>query len=79
MSSIYARKIEIIFSKEDGRILDGQSKICNWFYNRLLEACKKEYMEHGNESKLLHGRNLRDYGTKLKETYPFLQTVFSSV
>ena len=79
MSSVYVRKIEIIFSKEDGRILDGQSKICNWFYNQLLEACKKDYMEYGKESKLLYGRNLRDYGTKLKEAYPFLQTVFSSV
>lgn len=79
MSSVYARKIEVTFSKEAEWILDGQSKICNWFYNQLLEACKKDYMEHGNESKLLYGRNLREYGTKLKETYPFLQTVFSSV
>ena len=79
MSSVYARKIEVTFSKEAEWILDGQSKICNWFYNQLLEACKKDYMEHGNESKLLYGRNLREYGTKLKEAYPFLQTVFSSV
>ena len=79
MSSIYVRKIEVTFSKEDGLILDGQSKICNWFYNQLLDACKREYREHGTESKLLYGRNLREYGTKLKEQYPFLQTVFSSV
>ena len=72
MSSIYVRKIEVTFSKEDGLILDGQSKICNWFYNQLLDACKKEYREHGTESKLLYGRNLREYGTKLKEQYPFL-------
>ena len=48
MSSIYNRKIEVEFQKEDGFILDGQSKICNWFYNRLLEACINDYKENGN-------------------------------
>ena len=79
MSSIYVRKIEVKFSKEDSFILDGQSKICNWLYNQLLDACRKEYQKNGKQSKLLYGRNLRDYGTSLKATYPFLQTVFSSV
>ena len=79
MSSIYVRKIEVAFSKEDGFILDGQSKICNWLYNQLLDACRDDYLKNGTKSKLLYGRNLRDYGTRLKERYPFLHTVFSSV
>ena len=79
MSSIYNKKIEVIFSKEDEYILDGQSKICNWFYNQLLDACRKDYKYNGNAKKLLNGRNLRDYGTALKEEYLFLNTVFSSV
>ena len=79
MSSIYVRKIEVKFSKEDGFILDGQSKICNWLYNQLLDACRNDYQKNGRQSKLLYGRNLRDYGTRLKEKYPFLHTVFSSV
>ena len=79
MSSIYVRKIEVEFSKEDGFILDGQSKICNWLYNQLLDACREDYRKNGTQSKLLYGRNLRDYGTSLKENYPFLHTVFSSV
>ena len=79
MSSIYVRKIEVAFSKEDEFILDGQSKICNWLYNQLLDACREDYLKNGTKSKLLYGRNLRDYGTCLKENYPFLHTVFSSV
>ena len=67
MSSIYVRKIEVAFSKEDEFILDGQSKICNWLYNQLLDACREDYLKNGTKSKLLYGRNLRDYGTCLKE------------
>ena len=79
MSLIYAKKISIFFKKEDEWILDGQSKMCNWLYNQLLDACQKDYKENNNALKLLEGRNLRDYGVSLKEKYPFLNTVFSSV
>lgn len=79
MSSIYNKKIEVIFKKQDIYTLDGQSKICNWFYNQLLDACIKDYKYNGNAKKLLNGRNLRNYGNTLKEDYPFLNTVFSSV
>ncbi|MGU8836452.1 RNA-guided endonuclease InsQ/TnpB family protein, partial [Clostridium perfringens] len=57
----------------------GQSKICNWFYNQLLDACIKDYKNNNNSLKLLDGRNLRNYGTTLKDEYKFLNTVFSSV
>ena len=79
MSSIYNKKIEVAFKQEDIHILDGQSKICNWFYNQLLDACIKDYKYNGNSKNLLSGRNLRNYGTALKEEHKFLNTVFSSV
>ena len=75
MSSTYNKKIEVDFKKEDIFILDGQSKICNWFYNQLLDACRNDYKYNGAAKKLLSGRNLRNYGTTLKEEYPFLNTV----
>ncbi len=79
MSLMYNKKIEVHFSKEDELILDGQSKICNWLYNQLLDAAQKDYKENGNQLKLLEGRNLRNYGVSLKEKHSFLRTVFSSV
>jgi putative transposase len=74
---IFNRKMEIIFSKEDEAVLDGQSKICNWLYNHLLEMVKEDY-KNGNKNEYLKGRNLRDQVPKWKEIYPFLKTVHSS-
>lgn len=79
MSLIYNKKIEVVFKKEDTFILDGQSKICNWFYNQLLDACINDYKFNNNAKKLLVDRNLRNYGTTLKGEHKFLNTVFSSV
>ncbi|MDH5163930.1 RNA-guided endonuclease InsQ/TnpB family protein [Heyndrickxia oleronia] len=79
MSLTYTKKIQIEFSKKDELILDGQSKICNWLYNQLLDACQKDYYENNNSLKLLEGRNLRNYGVSLKKSHPFLNSVFSSV
>ncbi|WP_156520793.1 RNA-guided endonuclease TnpB family protein [Oceanobacillus sp. Castelsardo] len=67
------------FTKKEEIILDGQSKICNWLYNQLLDACRKDYLENNNTLELLKGRNLRNYGVSLKKEYPFLNSVFSSV
>jgi len=75
----FNRKVEVIFSDEDKQILDGQSKICNWLYNHLLELCRRDYYENNNENKLLSSRNLRDQVPILKEAFPFLRTVHSSV
>ena len=75
----FNRKVEVVFSEKDKQILDGQSKICNWLYNHLLELCKYDYYENNNENKLLSGRNLRDQVPRLKGNYPFLKTVHSSV
>ena len=79
MSLTFAKKVEVIFTTQDTVILDGQSKICNWFYNKLLDECRNDYKYNGGQKKLLSGRNLRNYGTSLKDDYPFLKTVFSSV
>ena len=75
---IYNRAINIIFTKKDQYILDGQSKICNWLYNQLLDLCIKDYKENNNSNKYLSGRNLRDQVPKFKTNKPFLETVHSS-
>ncbi|MFJ8257926.1 RNA-guided endonuclease InsQ/TnpB family protein [Peribacillus asahii] len=77
MSLVFNRKIEMFFKKEDEHSLDGQSKICNWLYNQLVQAARDDY-EKGSPLELLRGRNLRDYATNMKESHPFLRTVHSS-
>jgi len=74
---IYNKNVRINFSKKDEIILDSQSKICNWLYNRLFEIVEEDY-KNGNEQKLLSGRNLRDLVPMLKEEKPFLKAVHSS-
>lgn len=74
---IYAKKIEVQFDDKDTNILEGQSKICNWLYNQLLQATIEDY-KNGNERKLLSGRNLRNYATKMKSDNRFLYSVHSS-
>ena len=57
--------------------LDGQSRICNWLYNHLLEKSlelKREFIQSGNPeaSKTLYTeRGLRNELPKLKEEHPF--------
>ncbi|MBZ5752697.1 RNA-guided endonuclease InsQ/TnpB family protein [Metabacillus rhizolycopersici] len=77
MSIVFNRKIEILLTKEDSFSLDGQSKICNWLYNQLVQATREDY-QNGSPLKLLEGRNLRDYATSMKKEYPFLRAVHSS-
>ncbi|MGL6106232.1 hypothetical protein [Romboutsia sp.] len=74
---IYAKKIEVVFDNKDSQILDGQSKICNWLYNQLLQVTIDDY-KNGSEKKLLSGRNLRNYATKMKSENIFLYSVHSS-
>jgi putative transposase len=64
--------------------LDGQSKICNWLYNHLLEKAnilKTSFIQSG-DSKLAKTiyteRGLRDLIPSLKEENPFLRSVHSS-
>lgn len=74
----YNKKVEMIFEKEDELILDGQSKICNWLYNKLLDICKNDYSLYGRDSKITHGNNIRDMVPALKYDFTFLSSVHSS-
>lgn len=72
-------KIELYVTQSTADVLNGQSDICNWVYNKLLETAINDYAK-GNELKLTSNFNLRDYMVRvLKEEYPFLKTVYSSV
>ena len=64
--------------------LDGQSRICNWLYNHLLQKChelKREFIQSASPeaSKTLYTkRGLRNELPKLKQEHPFLKVVHSS-
>ena len=64
--------------------LNGQSRICNWLYNCLLEKSlelKQEFIRSGNTeiSKILYTkRGLRNTIPQLKKDNPFLKVVHSS-
>src|SRR4029077_2275387 len=77
-------KLELTASEEIFRSLDGQSRICNWLYNCLLEkanALRQEFIQTGNSelAKTLYTeRGLRNLLPSLKEEHPFLKSVHSS-
>jgi len=64
--------------------LDGQSRICNWLYNHLLEKAqqlKTEFLQSGSveASKTLYTkRGLRNLVPAIKKEYLFLKVVHSS-
>jgi putative transposase len=64
--------------------LDGQSRICNWLYNTLLDTAqnlRKHYIESKDPLLALtiySKRGLRNLLPKLKEEHPFLKVVHSS-
>lgn len=78
-------KIPLKVNQKQGQILDGQSKICNWLYNHLLDHAnqlKKEYIETQDSSivtTLYTERGLRNLLPGLKKDKLFLKTVYSSV
>lgn len=79
--SIFIRsfKTELILDEANSTILDGQSKICNWLYNHLLELSINDYKNSGNTLKLSSGYNARNYMVNiLKSTHLFLKTVYST-
>lgn len=76
---IYNLKTEILFSVQDGYILDGQSRKCNWLYNHLLEIVNLDYELFGSASKIVNAENIRDMVPTLKTEFPFLCTIYSSV
>lgn len=77
-------KLKLEVDEQTARELDGQSRICNWLYNALLERSqelKREFIQSGNPSaaKILYTkRGLRNELPKLKKKHPFLKVVHSS-
>ena len=69
---------------EDTSVIDGQSRICNWLYNHLVEKAtlfRREFCETQNSdtAKMLYTkRGLRNLLPKIKQEKPFLKVVHSS-
>lgn len=77
-------KLSIEADEQTSQSVDGQSRICNWLYNHLLEKAntlKQEFIQTGNKeaSKTLYTeRGLRNLIPSLKKEFPFLKSVHSS-
>lgn len=77
-------KLQLEALKENFRSLDGQSRICNWLYNRLLQKAntlRQEFIQTRNTelAKTLYTeRGLRNLLPSFKEEFPFLKSVHSS-
>lgn len=77
-------KLQMSAQAETFRSLDGQSKICNWLYNHLLEKAntlKKQFIQTGDQecAKVLYTkRGLRNLLLPLKKEHIFLKSVHSS-
>ena len=79
-----AVKIPLVVGEREAAVLDSQSRIANWLYNKLLEqanALRAQYRANQDKAvgKILYTeRGLRDLISALKEQYPFLRSVYSS-
>jgi putative transposase len=77
-------KLQLEADKDTWLVVDGQSRICNWLYNQLLEKAnffKQQFIDTGNAecSRIVYTKyGLRDLIPKLKKEHPFLKTVHSS-
>jgi len=84
-----AVKISLLVSPQEAGMLDSQSRIANWLYNKLLEqanSLRQQYREaHDQETRdqigltLYTERGLRNLIPGLKKQQPFLKVVYSSV
>lgn len=78
-------KIALEVGKKQAAILDSQSRIANWLYNKLLEhanALRKQYRQTQDKEvgrTLYTERGLRDLIPSFKVAHPFLKSVYSSV
>src|ERR1700722_1278381 len=77
-------KLQLVADNDIFRLLDSQSRICNWLYNHLIEqgnAYKQQFIETQNPqySKTVYTKfGLRNLIPELKKEHPFLKTVHSS-
>lgn len=80
-----ALKMRLDVDEHTAAILDGQSRIANWLYNHLLEEAntlreKFRSTQDPEAARVLYTeRGLRNRIPALKQEYPFLRTVYSSV
>src|SRR5258708_191005 len=80
-----AVKIPLLVGEQDAAILDGQSRIANWLYNKLLGRAndlRQQYRATQNKqvgSMLYTEHGLRNLIPDLKGQHPFLKAVYSSV
>jgi putative transposase len=79
-----AVKIPLLVDEQEAIILDSQSRIANWLYNKLLEVANDLRTQYRTSQDPVVGRTLyterglRDLIPALKEQHPFLKTVYSS-
>lgn len=76
--------LQLLGEDEQFRSLDGQSRICNWLYNYLLDIAnhaKQDAIQTNNfqKTKAIYTKlGLRNEIPSLKESFPFLRAVYSS-
>ena len=77
-------KIPLNLDQESAQILDGQSRILNWAYNRLLEIsleARNKFIETGDKEQgriAYSKRGLRNLLPDMKKEHQFLKSVHSS-
>ena len=84
-----AVKIPLLVAEHEAAVLDSQSRIANWLYNKLLEQAnilRQQYRETEDQQRrgqigltLYTERGLRNLIPDLKAEHPFLKVVYSSV
>ena len=79
-----AVKIPLLVDEQAAAVLDSQSRIANWLYNKLLEIAndlRTQYRASQDQAvgrTLYTERGLRDQIPALKAQHPFLKSVYSS-
>ncbi|MGH2639792.1 MAG: RNA-guided endonuclease InsQ/TnpB family protein, partial [Rhabdochlamydiaceae bacterium] len=82
---VKALKLRLEPDVDTQTILDGQSRICNWLYNSLLATAhtlRHEFIQTQQPelaTTVYSERGLRNLVPQMKEEYPFLKVVHSSV
>jgi putative transposase len=77
-------KLRLFPNQEVASTLDGQSRICNWLYNQLLDKANqlkeqfKQTQDNAASLTLYSKRGLRNQIPALKQVNPFLNVVHSS-
>ena len=73
---LFTQKIQLNLTEEQEKLLDSQSKICNWLYNKFLEIEQTAYKMEGN---YIGYFNHNHEFAAFKNEHPFLKVVHSQV